>query len=76
MLRGSMSNDGKVSDFGGQSRSNGNLLTADEVAIILRVPKSCVYAHLGDLPVIRLGRYVRFKRSDIDEFLSKRATCQ
>jgi excisionase family DNA binding protein len=38
----------------------------------LRVPKSWVYAHLSDLPAIRLGRYVRFKRSDIDEFLAKR----
>jgi excisionase family DNA binding protein len=75
-VAGFMSNDGKVPDFGGQNPSNGNLLTADEVAIILRVPKSWVYAHLSDLPTIRLGRYVRFKRSDIDEFLGKRGACQ
>jgi excisionase family DNA binding protein len=67
-----MSNDGKASDFASRNPSGGNLLTTDEVAVILRVPKSWVYAHLSDLPAIRLGRYVRFKRSDIDEFLAKR----
>jgi excisionase family DNA binding protein len=71
-----MSNDGKASDFASQSPPVGSLLTADEVAVILRVPKSWVYAHLSNLPAIRLGRYVRFKRSDIDEFLAKRGPCQ
>jgi len=39
------------------------LLDAGEVAQILRVPRSWVYSHLKELPVIRLGRYVRFRRS-------------
>ena len=52
------------------------LLTADEVAQILRVPRSWVYSHLSDLPVIRLGRYVRFRRSEINGFLEKRGACQ
>lgn len=52
------------------------LLTADEVAGILRVPKSWVYSHLSDLPTIRLGRYVRFKRSDVERFLENRGPCQ
>lgn len=51
-------------------------LTADEVARILRVPRSWVYTHLDELPTIRLGRYVRFRRSDIDAFLEQRGTCQ
>jgi excisionase family DNA binding protein len=55
---------------------NGVLLTADEVARILRVPKSWVYSHLADLPAIRLGRYVRFTRLDIDHFLEKKGTCE
>ena len=42
------------------------LLTAEEVATILRVPRSWVYSHLDLLPVIRLGRYVRFSRSGIE----------
>lgn len=49
------------------------LLDADEVAQILRVPRSWVYGHLKDLPVIRLGRYVRFRRSEIERFLEKRS---
>ena len=53
------------------------LLNADEVAQILRVPKSWVYSHLRDLPVIRLGRYVRFRRSAIERFLDQRVgACQ
>ncbi len=49
------------------------LLDADEVAQILRVPRSWVYGHLKELPVIRLGRYVRFRRSEIERFLEKRS---
>ena len=41
------------------------LLDADELAQILRVPRSWVYSHLQELPVIRLGRYVRFSRSEV-----------
>jgi len=53
------------------------LLDAADVAQILRVPRSWVYSHLSELPVIRLGRYVRFKRSEIDRFLEQRTgTCQ
>ena len=43
---------------------------------ILRVPRSWVYSHLSELPAIRLGRYVRFRRSEIDAFLEKREACQ
>lgn len=53
------------------------LLDADEVAQILRVPRSWVYSHLSELPVIRLGRYVRFRRSEIERFLEQRVgACQ
>ena len=41
------------------------LLTAEEVAALLRVPRSWVYSHLDLLPVVRLGRYVRFRRKGI-----------
>lgn len=60
-------------------RPNGDnmLLNADEVAQILRVPRSWVYSHLNELPAIRLGRYVRFLRSEIEHFLAQRTgTCQ
>jgi len=71
-----MNSDENPSDSAEQSSMNGDLLTADEVARILRVPKSWVYSHLADLPAIRLGRYVRFRRRDIDHFLEKKGTCE
>ncbi len=70
-----MSGDDKAADFADQVPIDGNLLTADEVAGILRVPRSWVYSHLTELPTIRLGRYVRFKRSDIERFLEERGSC-
>lgn len=43
------------------------LLTADEVAELLHIPRSTVrdYARRGMLPSIKLGRHVRFVRSDV-----------
>ena len=52
------------------------LLTAEEVAEILRVPRSWVYSHQDQLPTVRLGRYVRFRRCEIDRFLEKQGTCE
>lgn len=52
------------------------LLTADELARVLRVPRSWVYSHLNQLPTIRLGRYVRFSRSEIDRFLEQGGSCK
>jgi len=71
-----MRGDGKASDVEMKDQGSGILLTADEVAQILRVPKSWVYSHLSELPVIRLGRYVRFRRSEIDGYLEQRGACQ
>jgi excisionase family DNA binding protein len=43
------------------------LLTTDEVAELLQVPRSTVsdYARRGVLPSIKLGRHRRFVRSDV-----------
>src|SRR5258708_37818408 len=71
-----MTSDSKEANSTVGNPSEEVLLTADEVAQILRVPRSWVYSHLSDLPVIRLGRYVRFRRSEIDGFLEKRGACQ
>ena len=67
-----MTNKSNESNSAAGDSSGQVLLTADEVAQILRVPRSWVYGHLSELPAIRLGRYVRFKRSEIDAFLGKR----
>ena len=71
-----MMSDENESDPVFQDFTDGALLTVEEVAHVLRVPRSWVYSHLEMLPTIRLGRYVRFRRSEIDDFLSRRGTCQ
>jgi excisionase family DNA binding protein len=68
--------DERASEIAGEAVADGSLLTAEEVAGILRVPKSWVYSHLSELPTIRLGRYVRFKRSEVERFLDDRGACQ
>lgn len=48
------------------------LLTADEVAADLQVPKTWVYraAREGRLPSVPCGRYVRFHPDDIDRWIA------
>jgi excisionase family DNA binding protein len=48
------------------------LLTADDVAAILQVPRTWVYraAREGLLPSVPCGRYVRFHRDDIDAWIN------
>jgi excisionase family DNA binding protein len=54
---------------GGDSK----LLTADEVASMLRVPKSWVYraCRSGAIPAVRCGRYVRFDPADIERWIDE-----
>jgi len=49
------------------------LLTADEVAELLHIPRSTVsdYALRGVLPGIKLGRHRRFLRSDVGEAIER-----
>ena len=51
---------------------NGNLLTAGQVAELLSVPKSWVYAEVraGRLPHVCLGRYYRFARPSVEAFIA------
>lgn len=48
------------------------LLTAAQVATQLAVPKSWIYtaARTGRIPCVRVGRHVRFRREDVDEFIA------
>ena len=48
------------------------LLTAQEVADLLRVPKARVYdlARQGLLPLVRLGRQVRFEERALREWIA------
>jgi excisionase family DNA binding protein len=64
-----------ASAHGNGDTPNEVLLTVDEVAEILRVPRSWIYSHQDQLPTVRLGRYVRFKRSEIDLFVDQQKAC-
>ena len=50
------------------------LLTVNDAARLLRVTVSWVYEHTRDdaedrLPFVKLGKYVRFDRTDLREFI-------
>lgn len=49
------------------------LLSAEEVAELLSVPKSWVYAEAraGRMPFVQLGRYRRFEEAAIREWLEE-----
>ena len=49
------------------------LLTADEVASFLRVTRGWVYAETRArrIPHVRLGRYVRYRRSTVEAWVSE-----
>ena len=56
-----------------EAAESGKLLTADEVARLLQVPKSWVYraCREGALPAVRCGRYVRFDPADIERWIGE-----
>jgi excisionase family DNA binding protein len=49
------------------------LITADEVAAITGMSRDWIYAETraGRIPHVPLGRYVRYRRSSIDEWISR-----
>ncbi len=54
----------------------GRLLTVEEVAEMLRVPKSWVYGRtrkrgVERLPHLKLGKYLRFEEVAVREFLER-----
>lgn len=53
-----------------------DVLTVDEVAGYLRVHPMTVqrWCRKGDLPAAKIGRAYRIKRSDLDEFWTRRST--
>ena len=54
------------------------LLTAEEVAELLRLPVSTIYelARTGRLPHLKIGRALRFSRSDLEAHLAERCRAQ
>jgi len=63
----------------GEERTCGTqLLTADDVAELLHVPLSWVYQHTRRssqhrIPFLKIGRYVRFRRTDLNAYLDRQA---
>lgn len=60
----------------GREREQGQLLTVHEVANLLNVPVSWVYERTrrrgsGQLPHLRLGKYLRFEESTVTEFIRR-----
>jgi excisionase family DNA binding protein len=53
--------------------SPSDLLTADEVATLLRVSPGWVYeqSRRRRIPHVRLGRYVRFRRGALEDWLAE-----
>lgn len=48
------------------------LLTAGQVADRLNVPQTWVYraGRGGGLPCVRMGKYMRFRREDVEDFIA------
>ncbi len=55
-----------------------HLLTADDVAALLRLPVSTIYdlARTGRLPHLRIGRALRFSRCDLEAHLAEYCRAQ
>jgi len=55
----------------------GRLLTPEEAATVLQVPRSWIYQHtrrrsLDRIPFVKVGRYTRFREKDIFAYIDKR----
>lgn len=62
-----------ISNESGEPDLDG-LLTVDELASLLKVPKSWIYSHTrkrgaARLPHVKLGKYLRFFESEVRAFL-------
>ena len=55
-----------------------SLLTPDELAAILKVPKSWIYGRIHSktlpFPVIKVGHYCRFREDDVRAYLNRMTT--
>lgn len=60
-----------MSDESSYLGTNPDLLTAQEAADYLRIPLGSLYVRISrkQIPYARLGRLLRFKKSDLDRLL-------
>ena len=68
----------RASDAREPERDDGRLLDAGQVAALLGVPKSWVYeqSRLGRIPTVALGRYRRYRRSAIVQWIAEIETAK
>jgi excisionase family DNA binding protein len=54
-------------------KSTGDVLTIEELAIYLKIPKSTLYklAREGKIPANKVGRHWRFQKRSIDRWLER-----
>jgi excisionase family DNA binding protein len=62
-----------------RERDPASLLTVPEVAALLHVPRSWIYDHVrpgcsNPLPVIRIGKYLRFQMRDLAAYIDSLST--
>ncbi len=57
----------------GETKNEVEFITVDELSEFLRVNKMTVHRLIerGELAYYRIGKLIRFRRSDVDEFLAK-----
>jgi len=55
----------------------GELLTMDEVCVILQLSRNTVYelARSGDVPTIRFGRQLRTPRAALEQMMDRSTEC-
>ena len=66
----------KTEEFMDHSGADDELLTIEDVATLLRVPKSWVYERTRRrgterLPHVKLGKYLRFRLSEVAAYVEK-----
>jgi excisionase family DNA binding protein len=59
----------------GASGGPGELLTFDDVVTMLKVPRGWLYdrTRKGEIPHLKLGRYLRFDRAQLVAWLAAKA---
>lgn len=57
---------------------DGDILTVEEMANFLRVPKATIYklARLGQIPASKIGKHWRFLRRDVEHWMHHRSNQQ
>jgi excisionase family DNA binding protein len=59
-----------------QAGSDSKILTVEEVAYFLRVPKSTIYklARMGGIPASKVGKHWRFVHKDLQAWMQHRSS--